>query len=125
MTQAIDSVFIDAILKGLLRELALPEMLPLIKLSPRMQKWILDEAEALQLDAMTHQTAAVLRKYGQPLTRENYLNLNNLDENDIDAEQECELPQLFQQSVVDERIASVILEIEIDDTLRRLSERGQ
>jgi len=65
---------------------------------------------------------AVLVKYGLPLTRETYLNLNNVDADDLDAEQEGELPKLFQQSMVEERVASVMFEIEIDDTLRRLSE---
>jgi hypothetical protein len=32
------------------------------------------------------------------------------------------LPQLFQQSMVEERVAPVMFEIEIDDTLRQLSE---
>ena len=41
MTHGIDTVFIDAILGGVLRELGLPETLPLIKLSPRMQEWLL------------------------------------------------------------------------------------
>ena len=122
MTHAIDTVFIDAILVRLLRELGLPETLPLLKLSPRMQEWIVGQAEALQCDAMAHSTVAVLVKYGLPLTRENYLNLNNVDEDDLDAEQEGELPQLFQQSMVEERVASVMFEIEVDDTLRRLSE---
>jgi hypothetical protein len=44
MTHAIDTVFIDAILVPLLRELGLPETLPLAKLSPRMQKWVIGEA---------------------------------------------------------------------------------
>jgi hypothetical protein len=93
----IDTVFLDAILGGLLRKLGLPETLPLIKLSPRMRGWIVAEAEALQRDSMTHATVAVLVKYGLPLTRKNYLNLNNVDEDDLDAEQESELPQLFQE----------------------------
>ena len=122
MTHAIETVFIDAILGGLLRELGLLETFPLIKLSPRMQGWIDGQAEALQRDAMAHSTVAVLVKYGLPLTRENYLNLNNVDEDDLDAEQEGELPHLFQQSMVEERVASVMFEIDIDDTLRRLSE---
>jgi hypothetical protein len=125
MTRAIDTVFIDAILTGLLRKLGLPETLPLIKLSPRMQKWILDEAEMLRKNAMGYGSFAVMVRYGCPLTRENYLNLNNVDEDDLDAEQESELPQLFQESMVEERIASVMFEIEIDDTLRRLSEGGR
>ncbi len=87
-----------------------------------MQEWIVGQAEALQRDAIAHSSVAVLVKYGLPLTRENYLNLNNVDEDDLDAEQESELPQLFQQSMVEERVASVMFEIEIDDTLRRLSE---
>ena len=95
MTHAIDTVFIDAILGRLLRELGLPETLPLTKLSPRMQKWIVAEAEALQRDTMAHATVAVLVKYGLPLTRKNYLNLNNVDEDDLDAEQESELPHCF------------------------------
>ena len=122
MTHTIRAVFVDAILVRLLRELGLPETFPLIKLSPRMQEWIVGQAEALQRDAMAHSTVAVLVKYGLPLTRENYLNLNNVDEDDLDAEQEGELPQLFQQSIVEERVASVMFEIKIDDTLRRLSE---
>ena len=122
MTHAIDTVFIDAILVPLLRELGLPETLPLAKLSPRMQKWVLGEAACLQRDAMSHSTFALLVEYGYPLTRESYLNINNVDEDDLDAEQESELLQLFQQSVVEERVASVKFEIEIDDTRRRLSE---
>jgi hypothetical protein len=122
MTHVIDTVFIDAILGGVLRELGLPETLPLIKLSPRMHVWIVAEAGALQRDALAHPTVAVLVKCGLPLTRENYLNLNNVDEDDLDAEQESELPQLFQQSMLEERVASVMFEIEIDDTLRQLSE---
>jgi hypothetical protein len=98
-----DTVFIDAILVPLLRELGLPETLPLIKLSPRMQESIVAEAEELQHDAMAHATVAVLVRNGLPLTRENYLNLNNVDEDDLDAEQESELPQLFQQSMVEYR----------------------
>jgi hypothetical protein len=112
MTHAIETVFIDAILGGLLRGLGLPETFQLVKLSPRMQEWIVAEAEALQRDAMAHSSVAVLVKYGLPLTRENYLNLNNVDEDDLDAEQEGELPQLFQQSMVEERVASVMFEIE-------------
>jgi hypothetical protein len=124
MTHALDSVFIDAILIRLLQKLGLTETLPLLKLSPRMQEWIVGEAEMLQRDAMTHPTVAVLLKQGLPLTRENYLNLNNVDEEDLDTEQESELPQLFQESMVEERVASVMFEIEIDDTLRRLSEHA-
>jgi hypothetical protein len=122
MTHTIRAVFVDAILVRLLRELGLPETLLLIKLSPRVQERIVAEAEVLQRDAMAHPTVAVLVKYGLPLTRETYLNLNNVDADDLDAEQEGELPQLFQQSMVEERVASVMFEIEIDDTLRRLSE---
>jgi len=122
MTHAIETVFIDAILGGLLRELGLLETFPLIKLSPRMQEWLVGQAEALQRDAMAHSSVAVLVKYGLPLTRENYHNLNNADEDAFDAEQEGELPQVFQPSMVEERVASVMFEIEIDDTLRRLSE---
>jgi len=84
MTRAIDTVFIGAILAGLLRGLGLPETLPLIKLSPRMQKWIVDEAACLQRDAMSHPTFALLVEYGLPLTRENYLDINNLNEGNLD-----------------------------------------
>ena len=66
MTHAIDTVFIDAILVPLLRELGLPETLPLAKFSPRMQKWVLGEAACLQRDAMSHPTFAVLVEYGYP-----------------------------------------------------------
>ncbi len=125
MTYAVDTVFIDAILGGVLRELGLPATLPLIKLSSRMQEWIVAEAEELQRDAMAHATVAVLVEKGLPLTRENYLNLNNVDEDDLGAEQESELPQLFQPSMVEDRVASVMFEIEIDDTLRRLCESGR
>jgi hypothetical protein len=38
MTHAIDAVFVGAILISLLRELGLPETLPLAKFCPRMQK---------------------------------------------------------------------------------------
>jgi hypothetical protein len=123
MTHAIDRVFIDAILVPLLRELGLPEALPLAKLSPRMQKWVLGEAACLQLDAMLNPTFAALVEYGDPLTRESYLNINNIDEDDLDAEQESELPHLFQKSMVEERVVSVMFAIETDDTLRQLSER--
>jgi len=122
MTHAIETVFIDAILGGLLRELGLLETFPLIKLSPRMQEWIVGQAEALQRDAMAHSSVAVLCWSSTGSPRENYPNLNNVDEDDLDAEQEGELPQLFQPSMVEERVASVMFEIEIDDTLRRLSE---
>jgi len=122
MTHVFETGFIDAILGGVLRELGLPETLPLITLSPRMQVWVVAEAGALQRDATAHATVAVLVRNGLPLTRENYLNLNNVDEDDLDSEQESELPQLFQQSMLEERVASVMFEIEIDDTLRRLSE---
>ena len=122
MTHVIDTVFIDAILGGVLRELGLPETLPLIKLSPQMQEWIVAEAACLQRDAMSHSTFAVLVEYGDPLTRESYLNINNVDEDDLDAEQEIDLPDLFQESMIEERVASVMFEIEIDDTLRQLSE---
>ena len=86
MAHAIDMVFIDAILSGLLRELGLRETLPLIKLSPRMQEWVVAEAEVMQQDAMAHPTVALLIKYGLPLTRETYLNLNNVDADHLDAE---------------------------------------
>jgi hypothetical protein len=72
MTHSIETVFIDAILVPLLRELGLPETLTLIKLSPPMQEWIVAEAGALQRDAMSHSTFALLVEYGYPLTRENY-----------------------------------------------------
>lgn len=124
MTHAIDSVFIDAILIRLLRKLGLPETIPLVKLSPRMQKWILGEAEELQRDAMTHATMAVLVSRGLRLTRANFLNFNNVDEADLDAEQESELPQLFQETMLEVRVAQVMFEIEIDETLRQLSENA-
>jgi len=122
MTHAINTVFIDAILVPLLRELGLPETLPLAKLSPRMQKWVLCEATCLQRDAMSHSTFVLLVEYGDPLTRESYLNVNNVEEDDLDAEQESELPDLFQESMIEERVASVMFEIEIHDTLRQLAE---
>ena len=103
MTHAIDTVFIDAILVPLLRELGFPETLPLAKLSPRMQKWVLGEAACLQRDAMSHPTFAVLVEYGYSLTRESYLNMNNVDEDDLDAEQELDLPDLLQESMIEER----------------------
>jgi hypothetical protein len=43
---------------------------------------------------------------------------------EIPVEQESELPQLFQKSMVEARVAFVMFEIEIDDTLRQLSESG-
>lgn len=67
MTHAIDTVFIDAILVPLLRKLGLPETLPLTKLSPRTQKWVLREAACLQRDAMSHSTFALLVENGDPL----------------------------------------------------------
>jgi hypothetical protein len=123
MTRAIDTVFIDAILTGLLRKLGLPETLPLIKLSPRMQKWIVDEAECLQRDAMSHPTFALLVEDGYPLTRESYLNINNVDEEDLDAEQEGELPEIFQESAIESRVSEVMFAIEVDDVLRQLKGR--
>jgi hypothetical protein len=122
MTYAVDKVFIDAILIRLVRELGLPETIPLVKLSPRMQKWILDEAEGLRRDAMTHATVAVLVKRGLPLTRENYLDLNGVEEEDMDGELEAELPHIFQESRVEARVDDILFKMEIDDTLRRLSE---
>jgi hypothetical protein len=83
---------------------------------------VLGKAACLQRDAMSHPTFAVLVEYGYSLTRESYLNINNIDEDDLDAEQESELPDLFQESMIEERVASVMFEIEIDDTLRQLSE---
>jgi len=122
MTYAIDIVCIDAILIRLLRKLGLPETLPLIKLSPRIQNWIVLEAEGLRRNAMSNPTFAALLAHGYPLTRECYLRMNNVEEEDLDAEQESELPELFQDWAIEERVASVMFEIEIDNTLRRLSE---
>ena len=45
----------------------------------------------------------------------------NIDKDYLDAEQESELPDLFQESMIEERVASVMFEIEIHDTLRQLS----
>jgi hypothetical protein len=64
----------------------------------------------------------VLVEYGYPLTRKSYLNINNVDEDDLEAEQEIDLLDLFQESMIEERVASVIFEIEIDDARRQLSE---
>jgi hypothetical protein len=121
MTYAVDKVFIDAILIRLLRELGL-ESIPLLKLSPRMQKWILDQAEGLQRDAMTHATVAVMFRRGLPLTRENYLSFNGVEEEDMDGELEGELPHIFQESMVEMCVDEILFEIEIDDTLQRLSD---
>ena len=115
--------YIDAILGGVLRELGLPETLPLLKLSPRMQKWIVDEAACLQRDAMSHPTFALLVEDGYPLTRESYLNINNVDEEDLDAEQEGELPEIFQESAIESRVSEVMFAIEVDDVLRQLKGR--
>ena len=120
MTDAIDTVFIDVILDRLLQELGLSITVKLGWFSPRMQKWIVDEAGDLQRDAMSHPTLALLVEYGYPLTRESYLNINNVDKDDLDAEQESELPHLFQESMVEMRVDEILFEIEIDDTLRRL-----
>ena len=87
-----------------------------------MQKWVLGEAAYPRRDAMSHWIFALLVEYGYPLTRESYLNINNVEEDDVDAEQESELPDLFQESMIEERVESVMFEIEIDDTLRQLSE---
>jgi hypothetical protein len=65
-----------------------------------MQKWVLGEAACLQRDAMSPPTFAVFVGYGYPLTRESYLNINNVDENDLDAEQESELTHLLQDSMM-------------------------
>jgi hypothetical protein len=75
-----------------------------------------------QRDAMSHSTFALLVEYGDALTRESYLNVNNVDEDDLDAEQKIGLPDLFQEPMIEERVASVMFEIEIDDTVRQLSE---
>ena len=115
--------YIDAILGGVLRELGLPETLPLLKLSPRMQKWIVDEAACLQRDAMSHPTFALLVEDGYPLPRESYLNINNVDEEDLDAEQEGELPEIFQESAIESRVSEVMFAIEVDDVLRQLKGR--
>jgi hypothetical protein len=122
MTHAIDSVFIDAILVRLLRRLGLPETLPLIKLSPRMQKWVFHEAEMLRKNAMGYGSFTVMVRYECQLTRENYLDLNGVEEEDMDGELEGELPHIFQESMVEMRVDEILFEIEIDDTLRRLSE---
>jgi hypothetical protein len=45
-----------------------------------------------------------------------------MSDDDLDAEQEIDLPDLFQEPMIEERVASVMFEIEIDDTLRQLSE---
>jgi hypothetical protein len=87
-----------------------------------MQKWVLGEAACLQRDAMSHPTFALLVEHGDPPTRESYLNVNDVDKDDLDAEEESELPQLFQESMIEERVASLMFEIEIDDTLRQLFE---
>jgi hypothetical protein len=71
---------------------------------------------------MSHSTFALLVEYGGALTRESYLNVNNVDEDDLDAEQKIGLPDLFQEPMIEERVASVMFEIEIDDTVRQLSE---
>jgi hypothetical protein len=60
---------------------------------------------------MSHPTFAVLVECGYSLTRESYLNINNVDEDDLDAEQEIDLPDLFQESMIEERVASVMFEI--------------
>jgi hypothetical protein len=125
MTHAIDTVFIDAILVRLLRRLGLPETLPLIKLSPRMQEWIFHEAEMLRKNAMGYASFAVLVQNGCPLTRENYLDLNGVEEEDMDGELEAELPHIFQESRIEARVDDILFKMEIDDTLRRLSEGEQ
>lgn len=47
---------------------------------------------------MLHPTLAALIKYGYSQTRESYLNINNVDEDDLEAEQEIDLLDLFQES---------------------------
>jgi hypothetical protein len=123
MTQAIDTVFIDAILVRLLRELGLPETLPLVKLSPRMQDWIVAEAEVLRKNAMGYGSFAVMVRYRCPLTRENYLDFNGVEEKDMDSELEGELPDIFQESAIESRVSEVMFAIEIDNVLRQLEGR--
>jgi hypothetical protein len=41
---------------------------------------------------------------------------------DLDTDQESQLPDPFQGSMIEERVASVMFQIEIDDTLLQLSE---
>jgi hypothetical protein len=45
-----------------------------------------------------------LVEYGDQLTRESYLKINNVDEDDLDAEEESELPHLFHDSMIEERV---------------------
>ena len=43
---------------------------------------------------MSHSTFAMLVEYGYSLTHESYLSSNNVNEDDLDAEQEIDLPDL-------------------------------
>ena len=72
---------------------------------------------------MSHPTFALLVEDGYPLTRESYLNINNVDEEDLDAEQEGELPEIFQESAIESRVSEVMFAIEVDDVLRQLKGR--
>jgi hypothetical protein len=55
---------------------------------------------------VTPDIRCALVEYGYPLIPESYLNINSVDKGDLDAEQESELPQLFQESIIEERGAS-------------------
>ena len=105
--------------------LGLPETPPLNKLSPRMQEWILHEAEMLPGMPWHTRPSPCWSSTVLPLTRENYLDLNGVEEEDMDGELEAELPHLFQESKVEARVDDILFKMEIDDTLRRLSEGEQ
>ena len=47
---------------------------------------------------------------------------NGVEEEDMDGELEGELPHIFQESMVEMCVDEILFEIEIDDTLRQLSE---
>jgi hypothetical protein len=118
MMSVINAVYIEAILSRLLPALSLPEGTPFMRLGPMLQRFVLDEAECLQRDAMSHPTFAILFEKGFPLTREAYLGVNDVSEDDIDAEQESMMPELFQPWAIDERVNQVMHSVD-EDLMRR------
>jgi hypothetical protein len=109
--RVIGAEYIEAILARLLKVLDLPPSTPLMRLGPMLQPFILDEARSLQDEAQTHCSLAMLAEYGAPLTCERYLELDAPDV-ELDAEQESELPELFREDSIEERVAELLQRID-------------
>jgi hypothetical protein len=113
--KVLDTIFIETVLLGVCQKLDLPLDTPLLRFGKRIVAFVLDEAERLQDNALKSGSISILRRYGHPLTLENYLAFHGMTEEDVCGEMWEVIPDLFNPAAVEGRVQEIMDRIEVEN----------